>query len=119
MPVSDEDIAMTLLCSLPELYENLIIALKSRADDLTAEFVQARLLQEEARRKENNPVKQEDSAFILKNKGKGDIQKGKRRVQYSQKKKFSFKCFNCGKEGHKAAECPQKTEGRSSHTKVA
>jgi len=113
-PVSDEDIAMTLLCSLPESYENLIVALESRADDLTAEFVQARLLQEEARRKETNTVKQEDSAFFLKNKGKGDVQKGKWKDQRLQKKKFPFNCYNCGKQGHRAAECYSKvTEGKS------
>ena len=118
-PVNDEDIAMTLLCSLPESYENLIIALESRADDLTAEFVQARLLQEETRRKEANTVKHEDSAFLLKNKGKEDVQKGKKKAKYSPKKRFPFKCYSCGKEGHKAAECFSRTgEGKNQDKEV-
>jgi gag-polypeptide of LTR copia-type/Domain of unknown function (DUF4219) len=64
--VSDEDIAMTFLCSLPDSYENLIVALESRADNLTAEFVRTRLLQEEARRNENDTTKRNESAFITK-----------------------------------------------------
>ena len=40
-PVSDEDIAMTLLCSLPPSYENFLVTLESQADNLTVEFVRA------------------------------------------------------------------------------
>jgi gag-polypeptide of LTR copia-type len=49
--VRDDGIARTLLCSLPESYENPIIALKSCADDVSAELIRNRLLQKEARRK--------------------------------------------------------------------
>ena len=45
----DHQVAM-LLCSLPESYNNLIVALESRANDLTIEFVIGRLLHEEGRR---------------------------------------------------------------------
>ena len=48
--VSKDDQVAKLLCSLPESYNNLIVALESRADDLTIEFVIARLLHEERRR---------------------------------------------------------------------
>ena len=51
--ITEEDQVATLLCSLPESYGSLITALESRADDLSLEFVTARLLHEEQKRKEN------------------------------------------------------------------
>jgi cell division cycle protein 20 (cofactor of APC complex)/ATP-binding cassette subfamily B (MDR/TAP) protein 1 len=55
--VSDEDIAMTLLCSLPESYDYLIVALESRSPtELTSDFVSARLISEEKRKNENTNV---------------------------------------------------------------
>jgi len=52
--VSDEDMAMTLLCSLPESYDYLIVALESRSiKELTSDFVASRLLSEEKRKEEN------------------------------------------------------------------
>ncbi len=47
--VSDGDMVMTLLCSLPSSYEMLIVSLETRSEDLTASFVKTRLLQEEVR----------------------------------------------------------------------
>ena len=71
--VPDEDIAITLLCSLPESYDNLIIALESRADALTTEVVTARFLQEETRRKGSAmAIKQDNAALLSKGKGKGN-----------------------------------------------
>jgi hypothetical protein len=67
-PVSDGDIAMTLLCSLPEQYDALIVALEARpAEELTSEFVGARLLAEEKRRQEYSDGKvngSTESAFM-------------------------------------------------------
>lgn len=55
--VSDEDVAMTLLCSLPESYDYLIVALESRSPtELTSDFVSARLISEEKRKSENTNV---------------------------------------------------------------
>lgn len=57
-PVNDSDIAMTLLCSLPEQYDSLTVALESRpSNELTFEFVASRLLAEEKRRQESFNVK--------------------------------------------------------------
>ena len=52
--ITEGDQVATLLCSLPESYNSLIIALESFADDLKLEFVTARLLHEEHKRKENS-----------------------------------------------------------------
>jgi cell division cycle protein 20 (cofactor of APC complex)/ATP-binding cassette subfamily B (MDR/TAP) protein 1 len=55
--VSDEDMAMTLLCSLPDSYDYLIVALESRnSEDLSFDFVSARLLSEEKRKGESMNV---------------------------------------------------------------
>jgi hypothetical protein len=55
--VSDEDMAMTLLCSLPDSYDYLIVALEARnSSDLTFDFVSTRLLSEEKRKEESNNV---------------------------------------------------------------
>ncbi len=51
--ITEDDQVATLLCSLPESYNGLITALESRADNLTLEFVTARLLYEEHKRKES------------------------------------------------------------------
>jgi hypothetical protein len=51
-PVSNKDIVLTLLCSLPESYQSLTIALESRAEELTLQFVTQRLLHEEMKRSE-------------------------------------------------------------------
>ena len=48
--VTADDQVMTLLCSLPDSYDNLLVALEFRAETFTMEFVTARLLQ---RRKES------------------------------------------------------------------
>ncbi|TPX52461.1 hypothetical protein PhCBS80983_g06478 [Powellomyces hirtus] len=47
--VDNENIITTLLYSLLESFESLIVSLESRADDLTLEFLTARLLHEETR----------------------------------------------------------------------
>jgi transposase InsO family protein len=52
-PVSDEDLAITLLCSLPERFDSLIVSLESRpSKELTSDFVINRLLSEERRQSE-------------------------------------------------------------------
>ena len=50
--ISEDDQVATLLCSLPDSSSNLIAALESQADDLSLEFVIARLLHEERKRSE-------------------------------------------------------------------
>ena len=108
--VSDEDIAMTLLCSLPESYENLIIALESRADGLTSEFVRSRLLQEEARRRETGALKQDESAFLVKSsKARADGRHGE--GSGLRHRDTRIKCFHCGKLGHKISECRKRLAG--------
>jgi hypothetical protein len=92
--ISDGDVVMTLLESLPPSYEYLIVAMESRPiSELTLDYVTSRLLHELSRRKENES--RGDSAALMakqsKNGGGGSS---------SDKA-----CFYCGKKGHIAKFC--------------
>src|ERR1700722_55849 len=97
-PVTDEDIAMTLLCSLPEQYDPLIVALEARPSaELTSDFVGSRLLGEEKRKQESFNVKVNagsESAFISNNQSSG--------MKFTNKAKF---CAFCKKFRHTEDAC--------------
>ena len=95
--ITEDDQVATLLCSLPESYNSLITALESRADDLKLEFVTARLLHEEHKRKENSLTSDTGEKALL--------SKHDRTNQKSFKPKRKGKCHNCGISGHWAREC--------------
>ena len=95
--ITEDDQVATLLCSLPESYNALITALESRADDLKLEFVTARLLHEEHKRKENLLTPDAGEKALL--------SKHDRPNQRSLKPKRKGKCHNCGIPGHWAREC--------------
>ena len=95
--ITEDDQVATLLCSLPESYTSLITALESRADNLTLEFVTARLLHEEHKRKENSLTSHTGVKVLL--------SKHDRTNQKSFKPKRKGKCHNCGIPGHWARAC--------------
>ena len=95
--ITEDDQVATLLYSLPESYNSLITALESRADDLTLEFVTARLLHEEHKRKQNSLTSDTGEKALL--------SKHDRTNQKSFKPKRKGKCHNCGIPGHWAREC--------------
>jgi transposase InsO family protein len=110
-PVSEEDIVMTLLCSLPETYHNLIVALESRTDNLDLEFVTARLMHEELKRKEIAAATAAgsssgglESAFYSK------PQRPNRAAVPGPSKAKSGNCNFCGKPGHWARDCRKRLE---------
>ena len=103
--VSEEDQVMTLLCSPPESYGNLIIALESRADSLSMEFVTARLMHEQEKRKEAGAKLTTEAAFYSKqtpNRAE-PARPGPPRARQG-------KCNFCGKPGHWARECRQQLQ---------
>eukprot|EP00794_Sanderia_malayensis_P017160 gene17160-18882_t len=85
-PITEDDQVATLLCSLPDSYNNLIIALESRADDLTMEFLGNHMI--------TLIIKVSQSPGGAKKKGK---------------------CFNCGLQGYYAKECRKPKKKKVEH----
>ena len=108
-PISEEDQVVTLLGSLPDSYSTLVTALEARVDNLTIDFVQQSLINEEQKRRGQKHVHSEgvsstDSALAA------DRQR-------------SRACYLCGQSGHLQRYCPTKPKhqnpnhgtGRYSH----
>jgi hypothetical protein len=102
VPISDGDLAITLLCSLPESYDFVAIALESRPEaDVTFDVVSTRLLAEELRQDEahsqlltNTTINAEIGAFRTTIKSK-------------------LTCSYCGRSNHTEDKCWDK-HGRPS-----
>jgi hypothetical protein len=93
----EEDIVTTLLYSLPETFESLIVALEARADDLTLEFITARLMHEELRRKEGGlPSGGSTKALLAGHTGQSHKKNGNSKQRT---------CFYCEKPGHFKKDC--------------
>jgi hypothetical protein len=121
--LQEEDVLTVLLASLPETYETLVIALESAGDNLTEQQVIVRLLQEEARRKENalSNGKKEGEAFLTtKGKFKG-IPKAQKKTGSGSGPldKSKDKCHSCGKVGHWAKDCRSKQSYDKKVTKAS
>jgi transposase InsO family protein len=88
---SEEDLVMTLLMSLPPSYEHFITALESvNESELTYDYVVAKLLNFDLRKKENGAPSGE-SALVMQH--KSDPSK--------------FICFYCKESGHFKKDCPK------------
>ncbi|MGH7240582.1 MAG: reverse transcriptase domain-containing protein, partial [Candidatus Saccharimonadales bacterium] len=99
--VSDSDLAVTLLSSLPSQYDPLIMAMEARnIEELTSEYVAVRLLAEEKRKQESaedNLQGTSETAFM----GKSNLPAR----AASQKRP---KCTYCKRFGHTEDVCRKK-----------
>eukprot|EP00737_Agarophyton_chilense_P003002 gb/GEZJ01003471.1/.p1 GENE.gb/GEZJ01003471.1/~~gb/GEZJ01003471.1/.p1 ORF type:complete len:730 (-),score=111.20 gb/GEZJ01003471.1/:63-2252(-) len=93
--VEEEDIAMAILCGLPERFEHLIVAIDTTIGDrqLTLEFVKSRLLQEEQRM--NDRAKEEPGGSEAALVGR-------------QSRWKNIECHYCHKKGHIQRNCFKK-----------
>ena len=107
--VSEKDLVMVLMISLPESYNNLITALETLDETkLTWNYVRDRLITEFDRRKSKKSEK--DDALIV----DGDYRKRNRKFQHkgsenkNQQQQTKFKCHYCHKKGHFIKDCKEK-----------
>lgn len=118
--LGEEDLVSTLLYSLPESYETLVVSLESKEEILSMEDLTARLLHEEQRRKEagkaSDAMEKSEKAFLSTGKHLGE----------RKPKNKDRKCFYCGKTGHlkkncwkQASEKARKADGRENGSKAA
>lgn len=97
--IDNIEIISQLLASISEPeYQGVVTAIdimfsQQNTNNLTLDFVKSKLLAEEQRHKVTNSTTESSPAAFY----------GTRQATY--KKKFRFKCYSCGKLGHKKADC--------------
>ena len=105
--ITENDMVMVLLTSLPTQYNNLITTLETlKEEQLTWNYVRDRVIAEYQRKQEEKAErnskkvlaeKQHDALF---SQGGGNSKKGGKSIK--------FKCHYCNKKGHFQRDCPKK-----------
>lgn len=109
---------MLLLCSLPDSWEHLVMAIGSTTTQFKMDTVINTLLSKEMRKKSSEMTK--DALFVRgrpKDKDKKKVKKFKsqERFKYPGKKR-KVKCWNCGQKGHIQKDCKEEKK-KYSNTK--
>ena len=101
--VTEDGPVPTLLCGLLDSYSNLIIALESRVEDLTMDFLAARLLHKEQKWKGDIALRDTTEKAMVSFKEKPKQQaESKSYVGKTSTKKG--KCYNCDLQGQRQRE---------------
>uniref|UniRef100_T1IKQ2 CCHC-type domain-containing protein n=1 Tax=Strigamia maritima TaxID=126957 RepID=T1IKQ2_STRMM len=112
-----------LLYSLPQLFENFRCAIESRDDLPKPEILKIKIIEEADACGIEKPKEVVPDAMFAKKPWKCNT-RGKKNEEEksnsSEKTTFKFKCHNCGKVGHKTADCwsKNKKETASAATNV-
>jgi hypothetical protein len=111
--IAEEDKCITLLCSLPDSWDNLVVAIGSTTQStLKYEDVVASLLYEEMRQK-NMDSQSTDALFVRgrtqdRNPGKSSGGRSKSTGRSKSLGKYLRKCWKCGKTWHYKKDCKSK-----------
>jgi hypothetical protein len=111
--IAEEDKCITLLCSLPDSWDNLVVAIGSTTQStLKYEDVVASLLSEEMRWKSMDGHST-DALFVRghtqdRNPGKSSGGRSKSTGRSKSPGKSLRKCWKCGKTGHYKKDCKSK-----------
>jgi hypothetical protein len=98
-------LAILLLYSIPDEYENFRIAIETQEKLPQLEALKIKLLEEYEARKRNSKENVSDAMFISKNPGRSSQPK---KSEESKTERFKFACHTCGKIGHMAKDCRSK-----------
>jgi hypothetical protein len=112
--ISDEDKCISLLCSLPDSWDSLVVAIGSNTTALKFDEVVSSLLSEEMRWK-NMEGQSTDALFARgcsqeRNRSKSSSGRSKSKGRSKSPRKFVKVCWRCGKEGHYKKQCRSKVE---------
>jgi hypothetical protein len=113
--IAEEDKCITLLCSLPDSWDNLVVAISSTTQStLKYEDVVSSLLSEEMRWKSMDSHNT-DALFVRgrtqdRNGGKPSGGRPKSTDRSKSPGKSLRKCWKCGKTGHYKKDCKSKVE---------
>jgi hypothetical protein len=112
--ISDEDKCISLLCSLPDSWDSLVVAIGSNTTTLKFDEVVSSLLLEEMRQK--NMEGQRTNALFSRgrsqerNRSKFSSGRSKSKGRSKSPGKSVKVCWRCGKEGHYKKQCRSKVE---------
>jgi hypothetical protein len=112
--ISNEDKCISLLCSLPDLWDSLVVAIGSNTNSLKFDEVVSSLLSKEMRRN-NMEGKRTYTLFARgcsqeRNRSKFSSGRSKSKGRSKSPGKFVKVCWRCGKEGHYKKQCRSKVE---------
>jgi hypothetical protein len=112
--IPDEDKCISLLCSLLDLWDSLVVAIGSNTTALNFDEVVSSLLSEEMRQK-NMEGQSTDTLFARGQSQERNISnfssgRSKSKGRSKSPRKFVRVCWRCGKEGHYKKQCRSKVE---------
>lgn len=112
--IPEDLLSIMLLGSLPEEFENFTVAIESRDVIPSVNNLKTKLLEEEARQtdeedgrsqKEKKSEASDEALYTKTAKHTNPRANKNKNSQSKQQSKFSGKCYECGKIGHKGADC--------------